>query len=91
MTKQLTLINGGTARQHSSDRLDERTKQVGRIGLSQARAALQEANRRATERDAERLARRDKELAQRAADAERLADSRRETDQQTRRRSSKAA
>lgn len=91
MTKQLTLINGGTARQHSSDRLDERTKQVGRIGLSQARAALQEANRRATERDAERLARRDKELAQRAADAKRLADSRHETDQQTRRRSPEAA
>lgn len=91
MTKQLALINGGTARQHSSDRLDERTKQVGRIGLSQARAALQEANRRATERDAERLARRDNELAQRAADAKRLADARRDSDQQTQRRGSKAA
>jgi len=91
MTKQLALINGGTARQHSSDRLDERTKQVGRIGLRQARAALQEANRRATERDAERLARRDNELAQRAADATRLADARRESDQETRRRGSKAA
>ena len=91
MTKQLTLINGGTARQHSSDRLDERTKQVGRIGLSQARAALQEANRRATERDAERLARRDNELAQRAADAKRLAETRRESDQGTRRPGSKAA
>lgn len=91
MTKQLALINGGTARQHSSDRLDERTKQLGRIGLSQARAALQEANRRATERDAERLARRDNELAQRSADAKRVAEARRDTHAEAPRRGTKAA
>lgn len=73
MTKQLALINGDAPHGPSSSRLDERTKEVGRLGLSQARAALQAAHRRANERDAERLARRDNELAQRAADARRVA------------------
>lgn len=93
MTKQLALINGETPHRHSSGRLDERTKEVGRLGLSQARAALQEANRRALERDAERLARRDNELAQRAADARRLAAARGVTAEAARssRRVSKAA
>jgi len=85
MTHQLALINGETPRPNSSGRLDERTKEVGRLGLSQARAALQEANRRALERDAQRLARRDDELARRAADARRLAAAR-EQDETPRRR-----
>ena len=66
MTQQLILMNGESTPTSSVGRLDERTKQVGRLGLSQARAALQEASRRASERDAERLARRDNELVERA-------------------------
>lgn len=91
MTKQLALINGDTPHGSSSSRLDERTKEVGRLGLSQARAALRAANRRANERDAERLARRDNELAQRAADARRLAAARGVAETDPARRVSKAA
>jgi hypothetical protein len=73
MTTQLALINGETPRPTFSGRLDEHTKELGRIGVSNARAALKEANRRALERDAARLARRDAELEQKAAAARRLA------------------
>lgn len=66
MTQQLVLLNGAPARPASHGRLDEETKRVGREGLSKARAALQEASRRAAERDAARLSRRDDELAERA-------------------------
>ncbi|MHB1139828.1 MAG: hypothetical protein ACYC2O_12805 [Microthrixaceae bacterium] len=73
MTTQLELIDGAAARPTFSGRLDEHTKEVGRLGVSAARAALKEANRRALERDAARLARRDGELEERAAAARRLA------------------
>lgn len=73
MTKQLVLINGEPPRSSRVGRLDERTREVGRIGLSHARAALAEANRRALERDAERMSRRDNELAIRADAARRAA------------------
>ncbi|MFN7150143.1 MAG: hypothetical protein ACK4V6_11760 [Microthrixaceae bacterium] len=77
MTKQLVLMSAPPATDTSSTpvqaagprrlgRLDEETKRIGRQGLSQARAALQEASRRAAERDAARLNRRDLELAERA-------------------------
>jgi hypothetical protein len=77
MTKQLVLMSAPPATESSSmpapaarprrlGRLDEETKRIGRQGLSQARAALQEASRRAAERDAARLNRRDHELAERA-------------------------
>lgn len=77
MTKQLVLMSAPPATETSSTpvptasvrrlgRLDEETKRIGRQGLSQARAALQEASRRAAERDAARLNRRDHELAERA-------------------------
>lgn len=78
MTKQLVLMSAPPATETSSTtpepaagprrlgRLDEETKRIGRQGLSQARAALQEASRRAAERDAARLNRRDLELAERA-------------------------
>jgi hypothetical protein len=36
--------------------LDDRTREIGRRGLADARAALAEATRRAARRDAERLA-----------------------------------
>lgn len=76
MTKQLVLMSAPPATETSSPapapgarrlgRLDEETKRIGRNGLSQARAALQEASRRAAERDAARLNRRDHELEARA-------------------------
>jgi hypothetical protein len=77
MTKQLVLMSAPPATESSPTpvptagprrlgRLDEETKRIGRQGLSQARAALQEASRRAAERDAARLNRRDHELAERA-------------------------
>jgi hypothetical protein len=81
MTKQLVLMSAPTATETTASpssspvtsagprrlgRLDEETKRIGRQGLSQARAALQEASRRAAERDAARLNRRDLELAERA-------------------------
>lgn len=71
MAQQLVLMNGEQPRPRSTrtGRLDERTKQVGRLGLVRARAALAEANRRASERDAERVAQREDELARRAAAA----------------------
>lgn len=71
MTKQLELIQGDTSRSASTDdgRLDARTREVGRIGLSQARAALAAASARAAARDAARVAARDDELARRAAAA----------------------
>lgn len=74
MSNQLVLINGETARPHPAGLLDERTKQVGRLGVVQARAALAEASRRAAERDAARLARRETELARRAEAARHSAD-----------------
>ncbi len=77
MTKQLVLMSAPPATESSSTpapatgvrrlgRLDEETKRIGRQGLSQARAALQEASRRAAERDAARLNRREHELEERA-------------------------
>ena len=69
MTKQLVLLNGPPAPRSTFGRLDERTKQVGRRGVSEARAALAAASRRAAERDSERLERREQELARRAAAA----------------------
>jgi hypothetical protein len=66
MTQQLVLMNGEPAEPSRLGRLDEETKRVGLEGLSKARAALQEASRRAAERESARLARRDNELAQRA-------------------------
>lgn len=69
MTQQLVLMNGEPPRPARHGRLDEETKRVGREGLSKARAALAEANRRAAARDAARLSRRDDELARRAAAA----------------------
>jgi hypothetical protein len=65
MSKQLVLMNGDQGRPRPNGLLDERTKQVGRMGVVQARAALAEASRRASERDAERLAHRENELARR--------------------------
>jgi hypothetical protein len=75
MAQQLVLMNGEQPRPRAtrSGLLDERTKQVGRLGLVRARAALAEANRRASERDAERAAQREDELARRAAAARRAA------------------
>jgi hypothetical protein len=73
MTTQLVLMNGDP-RPSGAGLLDERTKQVGRLGLVRARAALAEANRRANERDAERMAHRENELARRAAAAQHRAD-----------------
>lgn len=69
MTQQLALMSSEPARAGSAGRLDEETKRVGREGLSKARAALAEASRRAAEREADRLTRRDQELARRAAAA----------------------
>jgi hypothetical protein len=69
MTQQLALMSSEPARPGRAGRLDEETKRVGREGLSKARAALQEASRRAAEREADRLTRRDEELARRAAAA----------------------
>lgn len=69
MTQQLVLMNGEPARPARHGRLDEETKRAGREGLSKARAALQEASRRAAEREAARLSRRDDELARRASAA----------------------
>jgi hypothetical protein len=69
MTQQLALMSSEPARPGRAGRLDEETKRVGREGLSKARAALQEASRRAAEREADRLTRRDQELARRAAAA----------------------
>lgn len=84
MTQQLVLMSGESAGPSQVGRLDERTRQVGRRGLSEARAALQEASRRATERDAERIARRDNELAARAAAARAAAAKLLEADQAAR-------
>lgn len=72
MSDQLVLMNGEqerATRRSGAGLLDERTKQVGRLGVVQARAALAEASRRASERVAERVAERDDELARRAAAA----------------------
>ncbi len=69
MTQQLALMSSEPARTGRAGRLDEETKRVGREGLSKARAALQEASRRAAAREADRLTRRDQELARRAAAA----------------------
>lgn len=69
MTQQLALMSSEPARAGRAGRLDEETKRVGREGLSKARAALAEASRRAAEREADRLTRRDQELARRAAAA----------------------
>jgi hypothetical protein len=52
MEKQLTLIETKSA----DWRLDERTREVGRVGLSQAREALRAAAEASRERDAERHA-----------------------------------
>lgn len=46
MRNQLTLIDQRTA---ADWRLDDRTKQLGRQGLAAARAALEDAARRATD------------------------------------------
>lgn len=78
MTQQLVLMSGEPARPSRTGRLDEETKRVGLEGLSKARAALQEASRRAAAREAAHLARRDSELAQRAAAAKVAAASRRD-------------
>lgn len=69
MTKQLELIHNETRRSSTNGRLDARTREVGRLGLTQARAALAAASARAAARDAARLAARDDELARRAAAA----------------------
>jgi hypothetical protein len=71
MSKQLVLMNGEQARPNRTGLLDERTKRLGRLGVMQARAALAEASRRASERDAERLSRQENELATRAEAARR--------------------
>jgi hypothetical protein len=76
MTQQLALMSSEPARPGRAGRLDEETKRVGREGLSKARAALQEASRRAAEREADRLTRRDQELARRAAAARAAAERR---------------
>ena len=73
MTKQLELIQGDAPRSTNNGRLDARTREVGRIGLSQARAALAAASARAAARDAARQAERDDELARRAAVAKETA------------------
>ncbi len=67
MTKQLELIQGDAPRSTNVGRLDARTREVGLMGLSQARAALAAASARAAARDAARQAARDDELARRAA------------------------
>lgn len=71
MTTQLhLLVTENQSRTRSTfGRLDETTKTSGRKGVRQARAALAEASRRAQARDEARRARRDKELAERAARA----------------------
>ncbi|HTO00585.1 MAG TPA: hypothetical protein VL068_07910 [Microthrixaceae bacterium] len=73
MTKQLILLNSKPTPSASVSRLDERTKELGRIGIREARAALSEANRRVAEREALRTAMRDNELADRARTARRAA------------------
>lgn len=78
MTKQLRLMDtqnssGRPAPSQPYRRLDERTRELGRIGVRDARAALEEANRRVAEREAERIARRDNELADRLRTARRSA------------------
>ena len=73
MSKQLVLMSGEQPRPRRHGLLDERTKQVGRLGVVQARAALAEASRRASERDAAQRAEREVELARRAAAARRAA------------------
>ena len=77
MSKQLLLMSTETTGPSQIGRLDERTKQVGRRGLNEARAALRAASSRASERDAERLARRDQELSSRAGAASAAAAARR--------------
>lgn len=80
MSDQLVLMNGEqdpAPRRTRSGLLDERTKQLGRLGVVQARAALAEASRRASERDAERVARHEDELARRAAAARQAVEQRR--------------
>jgi hypothetical protein len=69
MTQQLVLMNGAAPGPSRHGRLDEETKRVGREGLSQARAALQEAAQRAAARDDERRTRRERELEVRASRA----------------------
>lgn len=76
MTKQLRLMDPqSTAKRPSPSRaygqLDEHTREVGLLGIRQARAALAEANRRVALREEERLERRDNELADRARSARR--------------------
>lgn len=68
MTEQLPLPEAPAPRQVVWH-LDERTKQVGRRGVSRARAALAEASQRAAARETERLSRRDAELRRRAESA----------------------
>ena len=60
-TQQPLPIEIGTEEWH----LDERTREIGRRGLAEARAALAEATRRAAERD--RLRRLDQDRAANAA------------------------
>lgn len=73
MTTQLVLMNGEPDRPSATGRLDTHTKQLGRKGVLQAREALTKARQRASERDAQRLAERDDELARRAEAARRSA------------------
>ncbi|MGB3411559.1 MAG: hypothetical protein WBA45_10200 [Microthrixaceae bacterium] len=78
MTTQLKLMDtqntkGRPAPSQPYRRLDERTRELGRIGVREALAALDEADRRVAEREAQRIARRDNELADRARTARRAA------------------
>jgi len=50
MTKQLTLIGGSRRARPPAWRLDEATRETGRKGLVEARAALTQARRRSQAR-----------------------------------------
>ena len=73
MSKQLVLMGGEQPRPRRHGLLDERTKELCRLGVLQARAALREASRRASARDAAQREERELELARRAAAARRAA------------------
>lgn len=69
MTKQLVLMASEPNRATTHGRLDETTKELGRQGVREARAALAAASLRADARDEARRERRDRELAERATAA----------------------
>ncbi|HZA77603.1 MAG TPA: hypothetical protein VE623_14570 [Acidimicrobiales bacterium] len=51
MTKQLTLVSSSGPVRPRAWRLDERTREIGRRGLTEARAALTSARRRSQDAD----------------------------------------